>query len=113
MTTTIAAFRVGALMLGGVKVEDSSVVLFDLWRAEPIYHRYGNWPRDDARNDVDATACGRPTWATDRKQTIGTTLPIVHAETIGRPCAKCFPEAREALACKQRTRVEAYGDEDA
>ena len=101
MTTTIAATHIGALVVGGVEVDDVTVVCFDLWSREPVYHRYGSWQHDTAKWEIDATACGRATWNNERKQSVGTMLPIYHAEAIGRPCLRCFPEAREALAYKR------------
>lgn len=99
MTTTIAATRIGALIIGGVEVDDWSVVCFDLWPKMPVYHRFGNWPNDTPQADADATRCGRATW--DGKRARGVVLPIYHAEAIGRPCLRCFPEAREAMAHKR------------
>lgn len=106
MTTTIAATRVGSLIIGGVEIDDASVRFFDMWRREPIYHRHGSWPINSEKWEVDATACGLATW--NGKSDIGQVVPTVHAEKIGRPCLRCFPEAREAVAYKR----EVYDDAD-
>jgi hypothetical protein len=97
----IAATKIGALVVGGVDVDDWVVVMFSLYPKVPVYHRFGNWLNGTPQNDVDATACGLACWNPDRRQALGTNVPTVHAEKFGRPCLRCFPEAREAVAYKR------------
>lgn len=41
------------------------------------------------------------TWDAAYKRSLGTNLPIYHADAIGRPCLRCFPEARKAAEYKR------------
>lgn len=58
MTTLIAAVSIGALRVGGIEVDDHSVVCFDLWPRVPVFHRWGSWTTGTPQSEVDATSCG-------------------------------------------------------
>lgn len=73
-------------------LRDYTVVFFDMWREQPVFHRFANFRPD--RED-DPTGCGIATW--DGRHAVGTWMPTYHAARIGRPCRKCWPEWKDPL----------------
>lgn len=65
--------------VAGISIDVPRVAfIFDLWRATPVFHRWGK---------PDHTACG-----IDLDP--ATAIPPRLAAKIGRPCATCWPELR-------------------
>jgi hypothetical protein len=94
MSPVVGAVYAGNVLLAGLDVDDHTVVFFNMWKKQPTYHRFGDHQRDTPAWEVDATACGRPTWDATRGSNIGQTIPTVHAARIGRACTVCWPQLR-------------------
>jgi hypothetical protein len=88
-------------LVGGAVSASDEVIFFGLWQKVPVYHRYGVYDSGTRQDDVEATVCGLPTRNEERKASLATSIPTHHAAKFGRPCLKCFPEAREAWAYKR------------
>lgn len=78
-------------------MSDHYGIIFNWWRVTPVYHGFNDdrsMQRHDDGGSRDYSRCGLlvSEYVDGRLRQPGDWIPLRHAEKVGRPCAKCFPQ---------------------
>lgn len=89
--------------VAGISLDVGSTVwIFDLWAATPVYHRADLVRFPNGEGSMIVTGCGIPTNGDDREPggslRSADGLPPKHATKFARPCSTCWPELRAQKA---------------